>query len=123
MAGQQGQRQHGDHLHKADEPQIERIAGPLVNLPDDRGGLHLHAEDRHDVANPVAPEIRPANGRIGIVSRGGHIFGRGVGGVRIHYEGKDYPKTADVRAKRGSAWIVQIGAVVCDIIAPRDASD
>ena len=69
VTGQQRQRQHGNHLHQAHQADVERIAGALIDFPDHGDRLHLQAQDRHHVADPVAAEIGPPHGRVGIVQR------------------------------------------------------
>jgi hypothetical protein len=53
LADQRRQRNDRDELHQPDQPEIERAAGELVDLPADGDRLHLVGPGRRGARAPI----------------------------------------------------------------------
>ena len=56
MADEHGEHQHRAELREAEQAEIERAAGQLIELPADRHHQHVKRQDRSDPAEPVERE-------------------------------------------------------------------
>ena len=68
-AGDRQQQQRRGEFGEADQAEIERAAGEVVDLPEQRRRLHLEAEIAEQRAEPIGGEIAMAEGDEGAARR------------------------------------------------------
>ena len=63
VPGRQDQQHERQELRQPDQPEVERVARDLVDLPADRDGLHLHGEGGEEARREEEGEVAIAQDR------------------------------------------------------------